>query len=83
MSPLLQLAEDVRGVKVERKDVATPEEADFYLKKWAQKGYASSHPIAILAFHGNSGEIKLGRGSMELEGWGHSRGKVYEPLYPF
>ena len=67
MSPLLQLAEDVRGVKFERRDIATREEANFYLKKWAQRGYASSHPIAILAFHGHSGNIELGRGSMDLE----------------
>ena len=41
-------------------DGATREEFQFYLKKWAGPSFRKSHPILYLAFHGDSGAIRLG-----------------------
>ena len=41
-------------------DVATREEFDFYLKKWAGASFANTHPVLYLGFHGSPGEIWLG-----------------------
>ena len=43
-----------------RFDVATREEFQFYLKKWAGTSFHDSHPILYLAFHGKSRAIWLG-----------------------
>ena len=67
MRPVLELAEDVRGVKFERRDVATREEAVFYLDRWAQARYTRSHPVGILAFHGQPGRIELKKEDLTLE----------------
>ena len=41
-------------------DVATREEFDFYLKKWAGTSFAETHPVLYLGFHGAPGELWLG-----------------------
>ena len=67
MRPLLQLVEDVHGLKFERRDVATRAEAKFYLDRWAQSGYAKTYPVAILAFHGQRGLLELKNEDLTLE----------------
>ena len=69
MSPLLQLLEDVQGVTYgaslqlchRRGGGVLPLQMD------SERGYANSHSILLMAFHGSRGEIQLGRGTMSLE----------------
>ena len=51
VEPALQLLERFRGVRYERRDVATQEEFKFFLNKYFVPGY-NTHPILYLGFHG-------------------------------
>ena len=61
VEPILELLDQEETDRVPHihRDVATPEELEFFLDKWTQKGYRS-HPILYLAFHGDPGRIFLG-----------------------
>lgn len=47
-------------------DVATREEFEFYLKKWAGTSFHDSHPILYLSFHGERGAIWMGERRQNL-----------------
>ena len=63
VEPLLALLPDLSPYHVSsvRRDVATRDALDQYLRKWMQKRYAD-HPILYLAFHGDVGSIQVGDG---------------------
>jgi hypothetical protein len=63
--PLLELLERLEVARSIHRDVATIEEFDYYLKRWAQKGY-SDYQVLYLASHGDSGSLELGRDSVTL-----------------
>ncbi len=63
---MLQLLSAVEGLKHIHKDVATPEEFQFYLKRWRQKLYRD-HPILYLALHGRPQTVLLGKQPVSLD----------------
>lgn len=64
--PTLEALERLRLATYIHRDVATPEELDFYIRKWSQKGY-SDYRVLFLAFHGDNGAIYLGRKPIDLQ----------------
>ena len=61
VEPVLRLLEtSYYRVSYLHKDVATREEFEYYLKKWAGASFADTHPILYVGFHGAPGEIWLG-----------------------
>lgn len=69
VEPALSLLHRKRGVKVPYLHffVATKQEFEYRLKKWALKEF-SGYPILYLGFHGDAGEISLDDGSkVDLE----------------
>lgn len=67
VEPPLRMLENMKGCsKVVHRDVATRDEFDYYLSKWLQKRYAD-FGLAYLAFHGDRGEINLGRDVVTLD----------------
>ena len=63
VEPVLRLLETAQNLRVPylHKDVATREELQFRLKEWVEPGFGN-YPILYLAFHGQPGEVVLGRG---------------------
>ena len=57
---VLRLLETAYKVPYLHFDVATREEFDFYLKKWAGTSFAGTYPVLYLGFHGFPGGIWLG-----------------------
>lgn len=66
VAPILDVLERLRIAKTIRRDVATKEELQFYVKKWAQAGYAD-YKVLYFATHGGHDEIVLGGGSVTLD----------------
>jgi hypothetical protein len=64
--PTLETLERLRLATFIHRDVSTPEELDFYLRKWSQKGY-TNYEVLFLAFHGDRGAIYLGRKPIDLQ----------------
>lgn len=64
VEPVLRLLETHADSRVPylHFDVGTREELDFYLKKWTGASFRETHPILYLAFHGETGEIRVGEG---------------------
>ena len=60
VGPVLELLEKSHAPRVRhiRRDIGTPEEFEYYLRKWIQRRYAA-YPILYLAFHGGPGEVFL------------------------
>lgn len=50
--PILELLEKSGVCKYMYHSCATPNELEFFLKKWKQKGFNKKFPILYLAFHG-------------------------------
>ncbi len=68
IEPILNLLSQWPVKKAPRylhRDVATPAEFFFYLKKWSQKNH-SNYPILYLGFHGSKGH--LATSDLRLEG---------------
>lgn len=63
VEPVLTLLNSQADYKVPYRhyDVGTPEEFDFYLKKWRSASF-SNYPILYLGFHGEPGELYVGEG---------------------
>jgi hypothetical protein len=66
VQPLLQLVEDVAGVRYIRRDAATSEELRHLLERWCEQQY-ERYPIGYLAFHGSPGFLHLRRRKVSLE----------------
>ena len=49
-----------------RFDIGTPEEFDFYLKRWCRAAF-DNYPILYLGFHGSPGALSVGGGDLQLE----------------
>lgn len=64
--PLLELLQRRNAVKFIHRDVTTPEEFDFYMRKWTQKQYAR-YSFGYLGFHGEENGIYLGRRFFTLD----------------
>jgi hypothetical protein len=63
--PTLELLERLQIATYIHRDVATPEELDFYLGKWVQRQY-DDYAVLYIACHGGRGEIQLGRKAIAL-----------------
>ena len=61
VGPVLELLDrsGSPGVRYIRRDVGTPAELEYYLRKWRQRRYAA-YPILYLGFHGAPGVLKVG-----------------------
>ena len=66
VAPLLDLLNLNALISYIHMDVATHEEFEFYVKKWAQKRY-DEYPILFIASHGNESGIKVGDESYSIE----------------
>ena len=67
VEPPLRMLENMKACsKVVHRDVATKDEFDYYISKWLQKRYAE-FGLAYLAFHGDPGQIDLGRDIVTLD----------------
>lgn len=64
--PLLELLEGRDVIRFAHRDVATIEELEHYLVQWTQKQY-DRLTFGYLAFHGNPGELVLGRKTYTME----------------
>ncbi|GAA2608632.1 DUF6642 family protein [Paractinoplanes durhamensis] len=56
--PTLELLERLRLVRYIHRDVATPEELDYYLSRWSLKQYSDYH-VGFFAMHGDPGKFWL------------------------
>lgn len=54
--PVLQFLSDLEVLKFIHRDIGTPEELEFYVKKWTQKKY-SQYQVGYFSFHGSPGEL--------------------------
>ncbi|WP_212844927.1 DUF6642 family protein [Catellatospora sp. IY07-71] len=65
--PILELLERLGRIRFIHKDVATPEELDFYLSRWRLRRYAE-YKVAYFAMHGEASHLVLTEGrSLSLE----------------
>ena len=63
--PTLEMLERLQLAEFIHRDVGTEDELYHYLAKWAQRGYGS-YGVLYFAFHGVSGGIRVGRGTVPL-----------------
>lgn len=66
VEPLLELLGRLNIAKTIRRDVATEEELEYYLGKFALKGYAE-YRVLFMAAHGVPGELALGRDTVSMD----------------
>lgn len=68
--PLLEVLAGQEVIRFIHRDAATVEEFEHYLRAWTQKQY-SSYDLGYLAFHGQPGELLIGRKRYSLERLGN------------
>ncbi|MEV4416730.1 hypothetical protein [Catellatospora sp. NPDC049609] len=67
VQPILELLERLGRIRFIHKDVATPEEMDFYLSRWRLKRY-SDYGVVYFAMHGDANRLELTEGrSLSLD----------------
>ena len=81
--PVLQFLNDLEGLKYIFRDIGTPEELEFYVKKWTQAKY-SEYQVGYFSFHGSPGALwfpdsrKSGISLDDLADWidGRAEGRI-------
>ncbi len=58
VQPTLDLLERLRRIRYIHKDVATPDELEYFLGRWALRQYADYH-VGFFAMHGEPGKLWL------------------------
>lgn len=83
--PNLETLRDAYGIKFIHRQIGTPEELRYYIKKWLKKGrgHYRHYKVGHFAFHGSPGVIWPGEGEVgvrlyQLERWinGGAKGRV-------
>ncbi len=83
--PNLETLRDAYGIKFIHRQIGTPEELRYYIKKWLKKGRGNyrHYKVGHFAFHGSPGVIWPGEGEVgvrlyQLERWidGRAKGRV-------
>ena len=54
--PVLQFLNDLEDLKFIHRDIGTPEELEFYVRKWTQAKY-SEYQVGYFSFHGSPGAL--------------------------
>ena len=81
--PVLQFLHDLEGLKFIHRDIGTPEELEFYVRKWTQERY-NQYQVGYFSFHGSPGELwfpdsrRSGISLDDLAAWidGRAKGRI-------
>lgn len=66
VEPVLTLLRDLGIASYIHRNTATRDQLEYYLAKWGQKRY-DNYTTLYLAFHGDVGNLALGRDTVDLE----------------